>query len=53
MAHEFNEIKRIILKDEDIDGYMRIKYLRQRNSSWFNGLDEEIPEGKKLIIDDI
>lgn len=53
LAHEFNEVKRIILNDEDIDGYMKIKYLRERNSGWFNGLDEQISEGMKLVVDDI
>ena len=52
MEHEFNEVKKIIMNDEDIDGYMRVKYLRERNSGWFNGLDEEIPDGKKLVIED-
>ena len=52
MDHEFNQVKKIIMNDEDIDGYMRVKYLRERNSGWFNGLDEEIPDGKKLVIDD-
>ena len=52
MAYEFNEVKRIILNDEDIDGFMSVKYLRERNKGWFNGLDRDIPKGMKLIIDD-
>ena len=45
MTHEFNEVKRIVLEDEDIDGYMKLKYIRERNKGWFNGLDTEIPKG--------
>ena len=52
MAHEFNEVKRIIMKDEDLDGYMRVKYLRERNSGWFNGLDKQVTPDQKLVVDD-
>jgi|TARA_B110000285_G_C15023631_1_gene562954 hypothetical protein len=44
MHHEFNEVKKLILEDGDIDGYMKVEKLRARNSGWFNGLDEPIPD---------
>ena len=44
MHHEINEVKKLILEDGDIGGYMEVEQLRARNSGWFNGLDESIPD---------
>ena len=52
MHHEFNVVKKLILEDGDIDGYMSVGKLRARNSGWFNGLDEAIPADQKLVIND-
>ena len=52
MNHEFNEVKKLILEDGEIDGYMKVEKLRERNSAWFNGLDVAIPDDSKLVIND-